>query len=208
MNGRDSRPVPDPTALTADLVDKAVKGLREILETRMNGVDREIIELQTSVRLRPHEIEVQITHLKDLHDEKFKGIETRISERDDLRKQAATDAKVGIDAALASAEKLVKASNDSFALSVDKSERATNELLKQQAENQKNTSIALDDKIVGLKERLDRIEGAAVGAISAKTDIGAAATGHRGDNTFMLSLFVAGISLAGLVLLLIRDFAK
>jgi hypothetical protein len=89
----------------------------------------------------------------------------------------------------------VAASNESFALSVDKSERATNKLLDQQADNQKTTAGALEDKITGLKERLDRIEGAAVGTITAKSDVAQA-------HGVTVSTITAIVAVAGLIIVL------
>lgn len=217
--GGGSRPIPDPTVLTAALVDKATSALREILEARISG-DREVITtrlagmdeaiklLQTILDRRSGETDVKIGHLQALHEEKFRGLEVRILERDDNVTQAKADAKVGIDAALASAEKLVGQSNDSFKELFEKAERSTEKLLDKQDENQKNSAGALEDKIAGLKERLDRIEGAAVAVVSQRADTVATTTMDRGSNSFLLAVFVAGISLLGLIALLIRDFAR
>jgi len=114
-------PNPDPSAVTsqaidramekavevfqADLtrvptsVDRAILGLRELLETRITGIDHDMKGMHANLDKRETDIKEQITHLHDLvfseisklgdvSSEKFIRIETQFSERDTRVNQA------------------------------------------------------------------------------------------------------------------------
>ena len=137
-SGGGSRPVPDPTELTATLVNVAIGNLREILEkeidgnrrtleARLNGNDKAIELLQTQqtksvdtlqaqIDARPAEIDARIKHLQDLFDERFKtvgvefrGIQVQFDERDTRVKESATATATAVAAALQAAKEAVGA---------------------------------------------------------------------------------------------------
>ncbi len=174
---RDSRPVPDPTVLTDQLVTKATQGLREILETRIKGIEAQLDLIQIDIRNRPIDIERSISHLEALHDQKFAtvaeqfaGVQKQFGERDARAREAALANTTAVNAALQAQKEAAGESAKSFSLSIDKSERATLEQITQQRSQIQSSTTNLDGKIDDLKERVTRIEGAAVGIVAAKTE--------------------------------------
>jgi hypothetical protein len=136
-----SRPVPDPTALTNELVAQATLALREFLES-------------------------QIANVKELSDQKVQALtetvavfKTAVNERFQLgdvqTEKAARDVKSAVDAAFAAAKEAVGEQNKSNALSIAKSELATTKQIDQIVENQRVSTKNTDDKIDTLKSNSD-----------------------------------------------------
>lgn len=174
---KDWRPVPDPTQLTNELVEKANAALKAVIEARLAAIDAQIALLQADIRSRPAEIEHSITHLERLHDQKFatvaeqfSSVQKQFNERDERSRDAKIASDTAVSAALQAQKEAAGESAKSFALSIDKSERATLEQITQQRSQIQSSTTNLDGKIDDLKERVTRIEGAAVGIVSAKTE--------------------------------------
>jgi Fe2+ transport system protein B len=191
MTGRpadrgDVFPRPDPTVLTDRLVEKAITNLREIIDARINGMDQEIARIERDILARPEAISKEIKHLQELHDERFRGIATQFAERDVRVEQTAKDTKA------------VEKQNEAFSLSINKSEAATLKQIDSQADLIKSATGALNDKIDDIKERLTRIEGAAVGRITEKTE-------KDTNNHWVLSVVMGTIGVAGFLFTVIRE---
>lgn len=183
----------DPTELTrlAVLEAKAaareiVAALREVLETKIEGrvatTDQRFSGMDTAIKLlqsmrdQGHiDVEAKIAALRTLHEEKFQSIATQFSERDVRTEQTAKDSKVAVDAALQAAKEAVAEQNKSTALSVAKSEGATNKQIDAQAQLITSSSQALDGKITDVKDRLTRLEGERKGSAATWGVIGAVA---------------------------------
>lgn len=156
-DGNTSRivvPSPDPTALTTDTVQRETKALREILEARIIGMERDIARIQGEVNDSSDDVEQRVKHLEALHGEKFHSIETQFTERDIRTEQAARDSKIAIDAALQAAKEAVGEQNRSSALAVAKSEASTTKQIDQMATLIQSMTNGLNDKIEDLKLRL------------------------------------------------------
>lgn len=205
-------PRPDPTLLTTQQLNAAVMGLQtqfqrdvasleRIITVRLDGMQQATELLQAAADKMPSEVDIKVAHLQNLHAERFNSIALQFAERDTRIEQSSKDSKTAVDAALQAAKEAVGAQTEASERAIAKSETATAKQIDQQGTLISTATKALDDKIGDLKERLTLIEGKAVGNVSA----GAA---HQTGNSFMLALFVAGISLAGLVLLVIRDFSR
>ena len=160
------RPDPDPTLRTMQLVDKAIKSLKEELSTRFEAVETRFISMDKAATLLhddyvrvPTLLDRAIANLRELvyseiekfkhvDDERFSKIDIMFTERDKRSDQLATVNKTAIEAALQAAEK-----------SGAKTELNTNESIKQ-LQVMFTTSInSLSDKINDVKSRLDRGEG-------------------------------------------------
>jgi hypothetical protein len=125
-------------------------------------------------------------------DEKFHSIQTQFVERDTRVEQTARDTRVAVDAALQAAEKAVGKQNESFALSIAKSEAATAKSIDQQGAIIQTATNSLKSNIDDIKERLIRIEGMGLGQSGAKAE------GHI-SNSFVLSMISVGIALVALL---------
>lgn len=159
----DRRPIPDPTILTTQQLNREIGALREIIETRLDGMDKAIELLQTLNNHAQDFVKTEVSHLQTLHDEKFKSIQNQFIERDTRTEQTSRDSKVAVDAALQAAKEAVGEQNKSSALAIAKSEAATNKQLDGIGTLLNTTAGGLTDKIDDLRTRLTTIEGRSSG---------------------------------------------
>jgi hypothetical protein len=80
--------------------------------------------------------------------------------------------------------------NKAFTLSIDKSERATSEQIKQQRDLLDTNFKAVNDKIDAIDKRVTRSEGLDSGKTTATTD-------SHTQNTWILALVLGVITIAG-----------
>jgi hypothetical protein len=127
-------PVPDPTVLTAGLVDEAkdqlrrelnfqreavlmlIRSTREVFETRLDGMDKAINLLQTIQDRIPARMTDMIDNLKRLTDqrfstqeEQFHSIQLLFQEKDARAEQVSNSAKEAVTTALQAAKEAVAA---------------------------------------------------------------------------------------------------
>lgn len=205
----------DPSALTIQHIWREVAALKELMMSKITSIDKSIETAHQNEVRRPTEIDRVINELKMLQDEKFKsvskqyderivfterlnesaslltiekfnGVEKQFRERDVRVEQTAKDTKVAVDAALQAAEKAVGKQNESFALSIAKSETATMKQIDQQGAIIGNATSSLDGKINDVKERLTRIEGNSTG----KKDFWGYIIGAIGLISTLITIFV------------------
>jgi hypothetical protein len=130
---RDMRPVPDPTVLTTqqlqreiamsrEFVEARISGFKEVLETRLDGMDKAIRLLESQTDEFPLNVDKTVVQLKGLVDEKFQSVEKQFVERDTRTEATQRDNKVAIDAALKAAGDIVAQWNLSNTKAIDKSE--------------------------------------------------------------------------------------
>jgi BMFP domain-containing protein YqiC len=190
QEGDTNLPIPDPTRLTTQLVDRALAAFREVVFTRLGGMDRatelvadELKKLQADTA-EQHEhlrqdrreelasarefILSQLDTVARVSNEKFTAITTQFAERDTRTEQAAQESRISLDAALAAAKEAVSEQNKANALAIGKSEDATKERLDALALLMTTSVSSLDDKISDVKSRLDRGEGHTSGGIDAR----------------------------------------
>jgi len=164
--------VPGAPFLTTEELRRDVSALREILQARLDGMDRAAVVLSETVNRTPTEIQTQIAHLKELHDEKFRSIEAQsgekfssvelqFKERDERSAQLAKSSADALEAALKAAKELGVAQTEANVQANAKTEVAFAQQLK-----------AVTDKIEVINGRLDRGEGNASGASAARDAIG------------------------------------
>lgn len=157
-------PVPDPTLLTTQQLERGIYALQRVIETRLDGMDKAIRLLQDTADKFPGRIDEKILSLAKVHEEKFRSIQVQFVERDTRGDQTARDSKVAVDAALQAAKEAVGEQNRSSSLAIAKSETATLKQIDQQGLLIVTATKAIDDKIDDIKERLTRIEGVGIGA--------------------------------------------
>lgn len=76
--GGGSVPVPDPTVLTTESQKQSVQALRELIESRIDGMDKAVLILQSTVNRSP-----TIGETVARMDETFELLETKISNNSD-----------------------------------------------------------------------------------------------------------------------------
>lgn len=185
-------PNPDPTertveqllreiATSRETTEAKATGVREVIETRLSGMDKAIELLQHTANKMPQFIKDEVAQLRELHQEKFNSIGTQIDiqfgaiatqfgERDKRTDQLSLSDKTAINAALAAQEKQAVAQNESNAAANVKMETNFSKLIDQgQAlllEVRRNTEAQIND----LKSRLDKGEGGAASSREVKKD--------------------------------------
>ena len=150
---------PDPSLLTTQQLLREITMLRELIETRLDGMDKAIELLQTSTDKFPSVVNEEIKQLEALHNEKFHSIEVQFSERDTRTEQTSRDSKVAVDAALQAAKEAVGEQNKSSALAIAKSEAATTKQIDQIGFLINTTALGVNDKIDDIKTRITSVEG-------------------------------------------------
>lgn len=213
-------------------IDKDITALRRempmslaAIEARLAGMDEAIKLLQTIMDRFPAEVDVKVSHLEAKHAEKFRtvdvqfeSVQIQFKERDERTLASKTASDTAVSAALQAQKEAAGEQAKSFKESIDKSENGTLERIKAQevllATSTKGLddkitgqSKGLDDKIIAIDKRMDRFEGAALGVAAQTVTQQTATTDTRGGNQFMLALVMGAVSIAGLVILLIREFA-
>jgi regulator of replication initiation timing len=161
--------------------------IKEILETRLAGMDKAIQLLQVTASALPERIDEKIESLAKIHEEKFHSIETQFTERDVRTESSARDSKVAVDAALQAAKEAVAEQNRSSALAISKSEASTIKTIDQMGLLIQTGNKSVDEKIDDVKQRLVRIEGKGEGSQETK------ATGRESSN---MSINIIGLIVA------------
>lgn len=209
-------PVPDPTRLTTQLVDRALAAFREVMEVKLSGLatavelaadktDAVPVEAAKQRQALYNEVERElaaivgltdekIARLRDVTVEKFGGIDTRFYERDQRTEQAAQESRISLDAALAAAKEAVSEQNKANAQAIAKSEVAT------QKQIDANKTL-MDTSIASLLTQIGDMK-VTVSEMNARTiQIRETGTDHRasvGVVVAMISLaVVAGLGIVG-----------
>jgi len=186
--GRGNIPVPDPSLLTTEQLRRELGSLREVIETRLAGMDRateliadELVKLTSDFvgrldRMRADKndqfksereyIMGQIDIVRAIAEERFAAVDTRFNERDARTQQAADEARISLDAALAAAKEAVSEQNKANTLAIDKSGAATQKQLDSLILQMNTSNESLNDKILELRGRLDRSEGKSQGGLA------------------------------------------
>lgn len=206
-------PVPDPTTLTTQLVDRAIRSHREVVDTRLAGMDTATNLLNQNVgrlseaqernrTLLREDVDRQFVALREamtlmidgvsaVASERFTAIAGQFSERDTRQDQTEKERGKSLDAALAAAKEAVAEQQKANALAIGKSEDGTKEKL-QALETLMVTSVsAISDKIDDLKERLTRLETSG----SARTEVKTEQRLNLGQAMLAVSIVIAAIAL-------------
>lgn len=172
-------PRPDPTLLTTqqllrelgllrDELTREIGHIRDGAATRMNAMDAATtLQLDALQEVRP-QTQRQIGHLKELLEEKFASVYRMFDERDVRTNQASEASKQALDAALAAAKELVNAQAIASGAAAEKAELSTIKQIDQIGLRIDALREAQDQRIVELKERIDRGEGTMIGQAGSR----------------------------------------
>jgi hypothetical protein len=164
------RPIPDPTLLTTQQLHRELGGLREILEARLDGMDKALALFHDLTDKIPSELDVRIAALIQIYDERFRSVQTQFSERGMRNDQNSRSAKDAVDAALVSAKEAVA-----------KSELMTTKQLEQLHALMFAMRDAHNKTLEELKERVARNEGQDRGHAVAQGT-------HHTDRSFIVAV--------------------
>jgi primosomal protein N' len=183
MAGDDPRDghVPGAPYLTTEELRRDVSALREILQARLDGMDRATELLSETVNRTPTQIQTEISHVRELiqeklsslggqAEEKFKSIELQFVERDVRTNQAATASAQALAAALQAAKEAVFEQAQAAAKAADKTELSFTKQIDLLLAQIKALGDTFGDRLAELKERIDRGEGSTSGAAVHRTE--------------------------------------
>ena len=203
-DARELRPVPDPTILTTQQLLREIASAREVIEARLDGMDKAIELLQASSDRYPDFVHQAVGRLQELHEEKFRSIEVQFKERDTRTEQTSRDSKVAVDAALSAQVKSVDAQNISNSLAISKSEAGFTKQIDQIGALIGATGKATDDKIDDIKTRLNSIEiranafeSRSTGKVEGISSVGVIVMGVVAAVATMVSIATLAFNLVG-----------
>ena len=144
-------------------VDRQITALRELLEQRFVGIEKEAVILNDGLAARHNAIKEESATLKELITEKiqvlasvtterFLAVSAQFSERDTRTDQRAGDTKLAVDAAFAAAKEATAKIEAGFTKQID----AMNNIID-------NKTANLSGGIADLKDRLTAMENRTVG---------------------------------------------
>ena len=151
--------VPGPPFLTTEELRRDVSALREILQARLDGMDRAAVVLADTVNRTPTAIQTAIAHLKELHDERFASVALQFKERDERSGQLAKTQAEALEAALRAAKELNAAQGEANKEANAKTEVSFGQQIK-----------AIEDKLEVINRRLDTGEGTTNGTASYRAE--------------------------------------
>jgi hypothetical protein len=187
-------PTPEPTRLTSEHLSRGLASLREIIETRLAGMDKASELLHEKLTRLPTESDRQVTNLNELFA--VKSVQKQFDERD-IRGQASEDAsKLAVNAALQAQKEAASAQNNSNSAAITKSEGATTKQIDGILALLSSNTTATNDKITAINARLDRGEGINMGGRESRVE-------RRLDTSSMVAIISLGllmISVAGALL--------
>jgi hypothetical protein len=183
MAGDDphDRSIPGGPYLTTEELRRDVSALREILQARLDGMDRATSLLSETVNRTPTQIQTEISHVRELiqeklgslggqAEEKFASIALQFAERDVRTGQAATAGAQALAAALQAAKEAVFEQAQAAAKAADKTETSFTKQIDLLLAQIKALGETFTDRLAELKERIDRGEGSEKGASGQRTE--------------------------------------
>lgn len=204
-------PVPDPTRLTTEQLRRELATLREIIETRLHGMDRatELVTVQAAnvreeleqirTRLRD-ETTTEIRQLRQLLEARLDGMDRatalQFAERDIRAEQGAEAAHRALAAALGAEKELVHQQNEANTAAA-KAEASFTKQIDQIGTIIQTMEKARDARITELKERIDRGEGSTAGAAGSHSE-------RRLDTGQVLTTLSVLAAVIGLLILAFR----
>jgi hypothetical protein len=173
--------IPGPPYLTTEELRRDVSALREILQARLDGMDRATALLSETVNRTPTQIQTEIAHVRELiqeklgslggqAEEKFASIGLQFTERDVRTGQAATASAQALAAALQAAKEAVFEQAQAAAKAADKTELSFTKQIDLLLAQIKALGDTFGDRLAELKERIDRGEGQGQGAAGSRSE--------------------------------------
>lgn len=152
-----SAPVPDPTRLTTDAVEKAKDEIEKLYNAKLTAIESRY--------------DVRLEGLQELFDQQFKSAEEQ-------RKEQKADTKTAVDAALQAQKEAVREQTAASDRAITKSEGGMIEQLKQLGQTVDTKVTGLTTAHNDLKTRVERMESEARGQTTQVSE-NRAATGAQ-----------------------------
>lgn len=170
-------PNPDPSEMTREYMAREITNLRDMITTRVDAIDKATALFEENLTRVPTEVDKQIAHLREFHDEKFRtsvqkflSIQNQFDERDIRSNKAevaqkefaaaqAVAAQVANTVALSAQKEAAAAQNTFFTATMQERQAATTKQIDNTTTLLNSSTKASDDKIAALTVRLASMEG-------------------------------------------------
>lgn len=167
----------DPTTLTTAQLLREVGSLKELVFSKLEGIEKGIDVAHDDLVRVPTEVQKQIAALREvvegkfgvleikicdadkLNQEKFKNIDKMLDTGELARIEQKRDTATAVDAALKAAKEAVTEQNASNVLAINKSEAAMTKQMDQQAALLSQIKGGLEDKINDIKIQMGMGQG-------------------------------------------------
>lgn len=191
-----------------ETIRRELSSLDKILSARLDGMDKATQLLADTVNRTPTAIQTEISHLRELineklgslggqAEEKFKSIELQFTERDVRAAQGASASSQALAAALQAAKEAVFEQAQAAAKAAEKTELSVTKQIDQIQLQIKTIGDGFSDRISELKERFDRGEGSTSGAHDARS-------GQRLDTAQWMQGLITFAALITIVILIFK----
>jgi len=210
--GGGTRPIPDPTELTNQMILREIAALKEVITTRLDAMDKAIVVLADGQAKLPTEVDRRIAALNDTLKERFNsidmraaerihttevlfdGIRTQFKERDERAAAAKSASDTAVAAALQAAKEAVGAANESFQQGINKSEASTSKSIDQLTRALETLGTTQTDKLAASEKtlsaqiseigsRVTRLESQGIGRTAAVAEVRNETTTQRAQST-------------------------
>lgn len=186
-------PVPDPTLLTTQSLQREIAALKELFTTELKSIDQRISEVSAYSRARNEDIRSASTTLQALLEEKidklsavciekFAGVAAQFAERDTRTDQRAGDTKLAVDAAFAAAKEATAKIEAGFTKQID----GMTQILDSKTAN-------LGGNIDDLKQRMTAVESRSGTQTEGRRD-------NRDNVGLIVAIIAAGLAAGSLFL--------
>jgi flagellar motor switch/type III secretory pathway protein FliN len=188
-SGYDSRPIPDPTLLTTEALQREVATLRELIEQRLDA----LAQVQDQIISR---VEAQADGHRALDDERFMGIDQQFQLVEQQRIEQKGDTKAAVDAALTAQKEAGASQTAASEQAITKLESASTKQLEQLTSTFNTEVGAIRREIGDFKDRITVIEALKLGAQEQKEGLSTSA----GITIAAASFVVAAIAVAASII--------
>jgi len=182
---KGSTPVPDPTLLTTQQLLLAVAALKELVFTRLDGMDKAMELFNANITRVPTDTDKQIEHLKTLHEQKFEGLDITLNERFSGVEKQFIERDVRGDKIAELNQKALDAALQAAKEAAGKTELSFTKQIADLTEQFKTQNGALGARLDDLKGRFDRGEGSGAGRQESQQE-------SKGQQNWFVGLFVIG----------------
>ncbi len=132
------RPVPDPTLLTTEALQREVNGLAHLVDSKLGGI-------------------------QEVEKERFRRVDAQFDLVERQRVEQKKDTKDAVDAALTAQKEAVREQTIASERAIAKSETGTAKQLEQMGENFRTELSGIRTALDDLKERVGRVESVRAG---------------------------------------------
>lgn len=172
---QDSTPIPDPTRLTTDAVDKSVVQLRldidshtNALKTRLDGIDEATRLRLEGLKLAAENVDKNIQHLKELHSTSIAHLKELHSQSIDSLKELHAARFHEVQTQFDEKDKALNAALQASKESSEEAKKTFKDQIEKQANLFETTIAGMREQNNDVRDRMTRFEGVGLGGATAK----------------------------------------